>query len=235
MNHIDICEDNYLLTALTTACRLRNDCMRVRLPIEKEMLKILLRKTHDYFLKLNQPYLAILYQAILSTMYFGLFGVSEVATGAHPILARDVQVGTNKCKMLFILRSSKTHAKNMPPQQIKISAKKDKRHINDADGGLPLEQCPYMILDTYSKKCGGYIEDNEPFFVFHDRSPVQPRHVAIWLTIVLRKCGFDHRYYGTHSLRAGQSCDLYKLGVPIEDIKKIGRWKSNAIFRYLKN
>ena len=46
---------------------------------------------------------------------------------------------------------------------------------------------------------------------------------------------FDDTLYGTHSLRSGRTCDLYKLGLSVETIKKIGRWKSNAVFRYLKN
>ena len=45
---------------------------------------------------------------------------------------------------------------------------------------------------------------------------------------------FDKRLYSVHSLRAGRANDLLKLGLSVETIKKLGRWKSNAVFRYLK-
>ena len=77
--------------------------------------------------------------------------------------------------------------------------------------------------------------DTEPFFVFSDRTPVTPKQMGSCLKIVLKKAGFDQKLYGTHSLRAGQTCDLCKLGISVENIKKLGRWKSNAIFRYLKS
>ena len=51
---------------------------------------------------------------------------------------------------------------------------------------------------------------------------------------VLRECGFNERLYGTHSLRSGRTDDLLKLGLLVETIKKLGRWKSNAIFKYLQ-
>ena len=66
------------------------------------------------------------------------------------------------------------------------------------------------------------------------KTPVTPRHMNSCLKLMIKKCGFDKNLYGTHSLRAGRTCDLYKLGLSVETIKKIGRWRSNAVFRYLK-
>ena len=55
-------------------------------------------------------------------MYYRLLQISEVTgDGGHPILARDVHVGSNKCKMLFILRTLKTHWHGCKPQLVKIS------------------------------------------------------------------------------------------------------------------
>ena len=65
--------------------------------------------------------MATLYKAIFSMMYYGLLCISEVAS-EHAVLARDVHMGPNKRKFLLILRTSKTHWKNMKPQMIKISA-----------------------------------------------------------------------------------------------------------------
>ena len=171
-------------------------------------------------------------------MYFGLLRISEVVEGAHQILARDVHIGDNKRKFLLILLSSKTLFKNMHPQSIKISSKKLEKQkrvtcqVNNEFHGLP---CPYQLLKQYAVLCGGYLCDNEPFFVFADKSPLKPSQLRLCLWLLLIKSGFNHKFYGSHSLRSGRSCDLYHLGLSVETIKKLGRWKSNAVFKYLKN
>ena len=40
--------------------------------------------------------------------------------------------------------------------------------------------------------------------------------------------------YLFHGFQSGRASDLLKLGVSVETIKKLGRWHSNAVFRYLK-
>ena len=54
------------------------------------------------------------------------------------------------------------------------------------------------------------------------------------LKLMKDKCGLDSRLYNTHSLRTGCALDLLKLGLSVETIKKLGRWKSNTVFMYLK-
>ena len=99
-------ENVYLITSLTKACRLQNNQIATGLPIQKGLLKIILQQVTDTFLFLkNQPFLASLYCAIFSTMYYGLLRIGEVVTGSHPVLARDVHIGTNKYKFLLILRT----------------------------------------------------------------------------------------------------------------------------------
>ena len=103
LNKIKIQEDQYLLTSLTQACKLKNDTVKNRLPISKSMLSVLLRTAKNHFDVMGQPFLSTLYSTILLTMYLGMFRVSEVTSGAHPVLARDVHIGKNKNKFLFIL------------------------------------------------------------------------------------------------------------------------------------
>ena len=93
-----------------------------------------------------------MYQTIFCTAYYGLFRIVELASGDHPVLARDVKLGQNKKKALFILRTSKTHWKNNKPQTIKISSEKNtqsKRQKENLD--LP---CHYELLKKYSKLQG---------------------------------------------------------------------------------
>ena len=40
--------------------------------------------------------------------------------------------------------------------------------------------------------------------------------------------------YDTHSLHIRRATDLYKSGSKVETIKQLGRWKSSAVYNYLK-
>ena len=65
-------ENRCLLNSLTRACKLTRDSFTVRLPIQKDMLNVLLSTTYKYHLHEGQPYIAHLYVALfpLHTMDF---------------------------------------------------------------------------------------------------------------------------------------------------------------------
>ena len=73
----------------------------------------------------------------------------------------------------------------------------------------------------------------EPFFVFGDRTPVEPRHMRAILKLALKDARFDCTLYLVHGCRWGRASDLLKMGVDIDTIKKLGRWKSNTVYTYL--
>ena len=235
---ITLNQDEYLLTSLTRACQLNNDSVRLRLPIRRGMLNILLQNVNFYYNNIQQPYLACLYMTLLSTAYFGLFRVGELTSGNHPVLAKDVQIGYNKKKILFILRTSKTHGKNVPPELVKISNQNviGKRNKNNKKlaSSAGKQFCRYQLLRSYAKLRGPYHTDHDPFFVFSDGSPVKPQNLRICLKKSLKMTGFEPSLYSLHSLRSGRTVDLWKCGLSVESIKKLGRWKSNAVFKYLK-
>ena len=185
-----------------------------------------LSRTYD-----KQPYLKILYKAMLSTSYFGLLRVGELTAGEHPILAKDVHIASNKRKIMFILHTSKTHGKHMRPQTIKITSVVGPKHVIRSQS---CKYCPYTLLREYLRVRGTYKTDTEPFFVFSDGSPVMPVCLQKCLKSTLQAAGFQQHLYSVHSLRMGRACDLLQLGVSVETIKKIGRWRSNADFKYLK-
>ena len=41
--------------------------------------------------------------------------------------------------------------------------------------------------------------------------------------------------YDTHSFRIGRATDLSKGGRSLSKIKRAGRWKSNAVYNYLRD
>ena len=229
-------EDQFLITSLTKACKLCNDKLKLRLPIQKGMLSIIIRKTKQYFeVDRNQPYLSVLFQTIFTVAYFGLFRIGELAYSEHSVRAQDVFIGTNKKKFLFILRSSKTHNKETRPQSIKVSSQ---RRLSSSYKAQNTEQlsvpCPYQLLNRYRALRGPCkADESDRFFVYSDGSNVTTAQVQKCLKNILKLAGFSQRHYSFHSFHARRTHDLLKLGLSIETIKKIGRWQSNAIFKYL--
>ena len=217
------------LQSLMVACKLRNDRVRKKFPIRKGLVCLLLMGLHTVF-DAPQPYLITLYQTLFCTAYFGLFRIGELTLSNHTVLAKNVHIGVNKDKMLFILHSSKTHDHGKWPQQIKISAVRDRKATKKPKNML----CPFTLLRAYLQKRPKHRSDYEQFFIFSDGSPVQPCHFRNMLKLTLNKLEFDSNLYSTHRFRAGHSHDLLDLGVSVETIKKIRRWKSNAVFCYLR-
>ena len=210
----------------------------MRLPICKDLLRLILKQVNSRFLiKANQPYLAILYKTIFVTAYYGLFRIGEITNGTHPIQTRDVHIATNKQKILFMLKTSKMHSEDSPPQIVKIkstciSPKGSRKDQSAIETGSLF--CPYQLLKSYIKIRVRYETKTEPFFVFKDRTAVPSGLVCRLLKELLKEGGINPTNYLSQSFREGRAGDLLRLRVTVETIKKLGRWKSNAVFKYLK-
>ena len=204
-----------------------------RLPIRKSILSAIVKQVKEHLegnTDNQQPYLSLLYRTLFTIAYYGMFRIGELTSGSHPVRAQDVQVSYDKKKLLFTLHTSKTHGLDSEPQRIKISSV-DKEKTNKRSKHLP---CPYQLMREYGKARGPYQHENDPFFVFSDGSRVTPAHFRACLKLVLEKAGYNPALFSGHSFRIGRSNDLLKLGLSVETIKKLGRWKSNAVFKYLK-
>ena len=81
---------------------------------------------------------------------------------------------------------------------------------------------------------GSYIDDQEQFFIFRDRSPLMPRDARTVLKEAISRLGLDCENYDFHMMRAGRATDLIKFGYSVEQVKSLGRWKLNAVYRYIK-
>ena len=221
---IEINEDRYLLTSLTKACKYVNNGVRMRLPIQKGLLQLFLGEIDHIFGNIrNQPYLNTLYKTVFITAYYGLFRIGEVSKGSHPVLARDVHISDHKNKLLFLLRTLKMNWLDSKPQTVRISS------TSRVSGRFH----PFELLREFLEKRDQYECNSEPFFVFSDGSAVTPANLRKVLSLGLQSCKVDDKLYSFHSLRIGRSVDLWKVGVKISEICKIGRWRSNTVYRYL--
>ena len=227
---IKIEDEKIMLGTLVRACKIENDKIYIRLPIKLNLLEALLFVLERKFSSPinNQPYLEILYKAMFLLAFYGLFRVGEIAQGDHVIKAKNIHIGQNKNKTLVVLYSSKTHAKESQPQKVKICAlenkEKSKRFF-----------CPFKALRAYAQIQGAYHHSNEQFFIFADRSPVTPVQIRTVLKDLIKRIGLDNQLYDMHSLQIGMASQMLQNGIPVDQICIYGRWKSNAVFRYLRN
>ena len=212
-----------LLSTLTKACKLTNDKVITRLPICQKFLEVLIFELIR-FEKLNE-YDRQLYKTIFLTLYYGLMRIGEVARSQHSVRAMDVHIAQNKEEVMMKLFSSKTHSTKDRPQTIII----DESMISHSTLFNPVEE-----LTIYSNMRPEYRYDEEEFFVFANNTPITASQIRSILRKLIRKIGLCDTLYDTHSFRIGGATDLFRLGVSVEKIKKKGRWKSNAVYKYLR-
>ena len=215
-------DSRILLSSLAKACRMVNDRVRVRLPIHYKLLEVILFEV-DHMLD-SQLYLKLLYKTIFCVMYYGLLRAGEVSKSPHVIRVHDVHIATNKQKMLLVLYTSKMHGLGNRPQKVSISA---------IQKGFAHHFCPFQLMHAFVNMRGCFNNEEEQFFVFQGGLPVQPQHLRTILKNVLGRLNIDARVFNLHSFRIGRASDMVKFGYTIEKIKLAGRWKSNAVFKYI--
>ena len=162
-------------------------------------------------------------------------GVSEVTMGEHPIRTCNVKIANNKQKLMFILRTSKTHGRYNRPQKVKITAVPNinKHRMTRHEHDHVKIFCPYQCMKEYISLRPKQASVQEPLFIFRDRNPVKLTHMHTVLRKMLQNSGYNGKLYNMHSLCTGRLVDLLKLGVSIPKICILGWWRLNAVFTYL--
>ena len=219
-----------LLASLTRACKLINDKVRARFPIKCGLLELILFEVERYFKLNNQFYLEKLYKALFILGYYGLMRVGELPQGPHVLKARNIHVAVNKDKLLIVLYSSKTHDKSNRPQKITITSNK----AEVTGSYLHRHFCPFRTINDFIHVRGNYLTDEENFFVFRNKQPVSATHARTLLRTLISNIGLNSALYDMHSFRIGRASDLIKYGYPIEEVKRLGRWKSNVVYKYIR-
>ena len=164
---------------------------------------------------------------MLSTAYYGLFRIGEITLGPHVIKAKDIHVTRNKKKVMFVLHSSKTHGRDKKPQIIKISSSET---ISTAHVFCPFR----LLLDYFYARKTVAEEQSEQFFVYSNREPVAPHQFGKLLYDLIVFNNLNPELYDSHGFRIGRATDMLSMNFSILEIRKFGRWQSNAVYSYLR-
>ena len=93
----------------------------------------------------------------------------------------------------------------------------------------------FILINNYISTRGCELNsENEQFFVLSDGSPLMPVMARNLLKKLIANLGLDDRLYNFHSFRIGRSSDLIKFGYSVEKVKRICRWHSNAVYKYIR-
>lgn len=133
------------------------------------------------------------------------------------IQRKDVSFNGNS-SVEIILRHSKTMHNTHP---ITISLSKVS----------PPQVCPVTTLQLY---LSAHKHRNGPLFQFHSGSPVSYHFVSTNLQNTVKFIGLNSQWYKGHSFRIGAATEAAKRGLSQIEIQKLGRWKSDAVQKYIR-
>ena len=187
-----------------------NDAIRAHLPICVGLLEIILFECGRLFN--NQWYCETLYKTIFILAYYRLFRIGELRE--HAVKVRNVHVGQNKDKILFILYSSKTHNKGSHLQEIRTSADTlGHSAMSKKNSHRKRNFCPFKLTQQFMHLRGGFVNENENFFICSDGSAVTLSQVRTTLKFPIKKINLNPEVYSFHSFRSSRSCDLLKIAL----------------------
>jgi len=172
----------------------------------------------------SSKYECILFSAMFLTAFFALLRVGEFclsSTGHQNMITWD--------QLTFQHVDSKISS-----ALLNISHYK---HSQGQHAFIPLARqtesavCPVHALLRYRKR--------SPFKsgpLFHARSgnPISCTHFRTVLRECVIRSHLDPSSYTGHSLRIGGVTQAHSQHMPLESIKKLGRWKSQSFLRYIR-
>lgn len=214
------------LAMIIKACKLHNDVIYIRLPIQIKLLNRMLELVEDHYaINLGQVYLAAWLKTAFVMGYYGLMRISEISKGEHAVLATDLNYAHNKRKITIYLRSSKTHSRADKPQVIHIQG--DPKLGN---------KCPFKIITNYADMRGrraGTLE--EQFLIHQDGRGVTASQLTANFKQILDHLDYKKDLYGFHSFRIGRATDRKKQGKTVSFIQHEGRWRrEESVLKYIR-
>ena len=185
------------------------------LPINLEFLQKILIKL-SFCSNVN---LKVALKAILLLAYYGCMRIGELVETAagHQIRTENLRFKTIK-----------------GVTNLKITLKSYKHSSEEATFLVPAiggEFCPVKAIENFLLLRGAHAGT---VFVNPVGKPYTRAMVAKHLKENIGALGRNPIHYNTHSLRIARVTQMALAGVPVEVIKRTGRWKSNAFMKYVR-
>ncbi len=93
--------------------------------------------------------------------------------------------------------------------------------------------CPARAMLNYLSRSSIVLADNDFLFSLEDGSPLSRGYMMKRTAEVIRSLGIDMSAFNGFSWRGGGAVSAKMAGLPIDTIKALGRWSSNAVLVYI--
>ena len=210
----------FIVKKLLEGFRRKRQRRDVRAPIIEAILQKICSVLSDICFS---TYESCLFKASYLPAYNGLLRVSEIVFTNHinanrPLLFSDVQFTDGSQAVLISIRVSKTNQSEAPTiLRIPRSGNPSLCCVTAVQNYLRLRPC-----------------HSQYFFRHINGSPLTWSQFTGVLAKAIRCLGLPTQVYTSHSFRIGHASDLASKGVSNETIKKVGRWKSDVMERYIR-
>ncbi|XP_070202998.1 integrase/recombinase xerD homolog [Littorina saxatilis] len=196
--------------SMTTAHKLKpaNDS---RLPITEDILEQLVKTSRQAF---QNVYLSYLYPAMFLLAFHAFLRVGEITESDHTLAFSDVTLTDKSITISF--RSAKHSA-----------GKHQEAVVTAVDNAFI---CPVQALKQYIGKRGCM---TGPLFMLKGRSLLR-REFVTTLKAMLNIAGIPAGRFNSHSFRIGAATSSAAKGASDAQIRKLGRWQSDAFKRYIR-
>ena len=188
-----------------------------RLPIT---LFILGRLNESLSETVSNRFHRVLLRAMFITAFFGLFRIGELTSSSK----EDVHLNLSQCRItddaVYITITHFKHNISQHPVCLTLNRQSDS------------SICPVVAMHEYMKLRGS---SEGPLFCYLNGKAVTRNFFAQKLKFCLNFCGFDTKMFKCHSFRIGGASYFSSLGYSDDQIKKLGRWNSNAFMIYIRN
>lgn len=215
--------DHLVKLALTGLAKQQVDCdarMPITLPILKKLISVVPALTGS---TLSTP----LYQAMMALSFFAMLRIGEMTTtatrqhGSKPMGLQFSDVnfqpdGKSVTVRFFFYK----HSTGNRPFVLNIG--------NQSDPKI----CPVRLIRKYFCLRG---KAPGPLFLGRDGNPVTPNQFRTFLKSALMTIKLDPSVYKPHSFRIGAASWCSHLGYSDQEIRQMGRWKSMAFTKYIRN
>lgn len=163
-----------------------------------------------------------LYNCMYSLMFFGLLRIGEVC----------VTYRNNLRNVLFVQDVEFNHDSTtitLHMAQYKHSKGREAAIVLSRSEGM--QYCPVRTTQRYL-----YLRGSQPgpLFLLANGAPVNRQVFVMNLKRYLTCVGESYDFYKPHSFRIGGACYVAELGFSDAQIRKLGRWQSDAFKKYLR-
>lgn len=212
INNLPNPSENFLINKIVSRL-LANKQPDTRKPLSAETLQSMLDGLRFVC---KSPYDCFLFRCMFITAFTAMLRISEITSGNrsnHSISYSNVQLGNNT---VSITLTSFKHSNK--PVTLILSASNNKL-------------CPVRAMFDYLAIRG---QKAGHLFINADGTAVTRTNFIKHLHECLSYCGVNTKSISSHSFRIGGATYAALSGYSDDQIKKMGRWKSNALATYIR-